>query len=215
MQMYAILEKVFNLTVINDEEQLRVLTLFSLLADNTAVTILKLKEWFGTNNNNSLNKLVRNGWLSEDEGKGIYIHPVIAEVVRKKQKPDFGYAEGMIRKLVKEIQGTEIVKEKNDILPHLMSIEKGIEKKESHTMAVLYNNIGYQIAVDVSRTSAERPQNSASTSRITKKEQDNLPQKLMKYSILKDLITNCKIAQFQSLQFVQKVELSAKRLTIP
>ncbi len=43
--------------------------------------------------------------------------------------------------------------------------------------------------------------------RITKKEKDNRPQKLMKYSILKDLITNCKITQFQSLQFVQKVDI--------
>ncbi|MCL2624472.1 MAG: tetratricopeptide repeat protein, partial [Planctomycetaceae bacterium] len=137
-----------------DREELRVLRLMSLLAFEP-VDKTTLKDWFAIESLNAVNRLVKKGWLiqtTETETPSILMHPVIADVVKYKKKPDIKIAEPLVTALTVKLrmEATDVFTEKLPYLPHALSVAKCFDEitdsKELarlfHNMASIYDDLG-------------------------------------------------------------------------
>ena len=123
------LAKVFDIAKIKDPEAIRILKLFSLLATNTPIEVNRLKDWLQISNLNAVNNLVRHGWFKQNKQDGNYyfsIHPVIAETVQYKCRPEYALAEPLIKKLTIALNASsgKGVAVQNALLPHCIAVEK-------------------------------------------------------------------------------------------
>lgn len=132
--------KIFNLLNIHDDEQLKTIKLFSLLAPNEIIYKQKVKEWFGLENLNSINQLINYVWLT-GEGRMVFIHPVISDVIRYMDCPDFEFASELVDSLNAEMESADDYTKRNDIIVHCVSAAKVLEC-ENEDFAYFIHNIG-------------------------------------------------------------------------
>ena len=133
--------KLFDIAKIKDANQLRVLKLFSLLAPNHPLRRKTTNDWFNSNN---IKKLIQRGWLNEYENGDVYIHPVIAQVVRNSSPTELKTAEKLINNMALALancQSKGIIVQ-NKLLPHAVSVAEYFSYEENRTLLYLYNSIG-------------------------------------------------------------------------
>lgn len=127
------LTKIFNISCITDEEQIKALRLFSLLAPNTAIKKQDMKKLFNLSSLSTINQLAKSSWLNKIGSQYVSIHPVIADVIRYRYPPDFGYAESMTNALIELMNLAKDFRTKSSIIEHCVSIYaifKGNEGKK-------------------------------------------------------------------------------------
>ncbi len=133
----AHLAKIFDISSLQQEEQ-RILQLFSLLAPNTplsrehALALLEMK------NLNLINDLTKRGWL-----QGASMHPLISATIRAKYPATPEQIEELSLKLgaLMEI-GNEIFTSKTALLPHAEQIIKQVPA-DNKTKAYLYSQCAF------------------------------------------------------------------------
>lgn len=97
------LSKIFDLFILNESE-IVILYLFALLQENYFINGKILSALFEIPNFNVLNKLVKYGWLQEDEIEGFSMHAVISEVIRYRNiKIDINIIIKFVENLAKEV----------------------------------------------------------------------------------------------------------------
>lgn len=116
------LTKIFNLLNVADENQMKTIRLFSLLAPNTPIKKRDIKKWFELSTFSGINELVKYGWLNSSGSEYVSIHPVIADVVKYNYKPDFEFALPMINALQNEMNAAVDYIRKNEIIVHSASV---------------------------------------------------------------------------------------------
>ena len=95
------LSRVFNISDIGkDESKIRIMRYFSLLDPNLAIEARVIKAWFGLEDLNNINALIKLGWLNRGEGNYLIIHPVISDVVRYNFSTDYTYYEPLINAII-------------------------------------------------------------------------------------------------------------------
>ncbi len=139
---------IFDIAAINDPEQKRTLQLFSLLAANTPVEMVLLKEWFDLESLDAINDLAARGWLDKEMVNGKYcvsIHPVIAETVQYKCRLDYAFAEPLIKSLTDAMNASigEGVAVQNALLPHCVSVDKSLQNTETNDYARFLDRIAW------------------------------------------------------------------------
>ena len=140
-EFFEHMKMLFDIAKITDENQLRALKLFSLLAPNVPLERLTANEWFSINN---ITKLIKRGWLNDDENNGVYIHPVIAQVVRYSAPTDLQTSEELIvhlKNALKNSQGKGF-NIQNKLIAHAVSVAECFSDEEDTLLSVLYNWIG-------------------------------------------------------------------------
>ena len=135
------LTKIFNLLNVTDETQLRAIRLFSLLAPNTPIKKRDIKKWFELKSLSSINELVKYGWLNSSGSEYVSIHPVIADVVKYNNKPDFEFALPLINALLEEMKLADDYIKKNAVIVHATALEKVFDEVESKEFAEFLDNI--------------------------------------------------------------------------
>ncbi len=135
------LTKIFNLLNVTDETQLKAIRLFSLLAPNTPVKKRDIKKWFELKSLSSINELVKYGWLNSSGSEYVSIHPVIADVVKYNNKPDFEFALPLINALQEEMKVADDYIKKNAVIVHAVAVEKVFDAFESKEFAVFLDSI--------------------------------------------------------------------------
>lgn len=135
------LTKIFNLLNVTDETQLRAIRLFSLLAPNTPIKKRDIKKWFELKSLSSINELVKYGWLNSSGSEYVSIHPVIADVVKYNNKPDFEFALPLINALQDEMEAADDYIKKNAVIVHATALEKVFDEVESKEFAEFLDNI--------------------------------------------------------------------------
>ena len=143
------LTKIFNLLNVTDETQLKAIRLFSLLAPNTPVKKRDIKKWFELKSLSSINELVKYGWLNSSGSEYVSIHPVIADVVKYDNKPDFEFALSLINALQDEMKAADDYIKKNAVIVHAVAVNKTIGDYNSEkyaffllSIADVYENLG-------------------------------------------------------------------------
>lgn len=137
--------KIFDISELRGiPEELRILRLFSLLASSTAVPVKTIKEWLELNHLNDINSIIRKGWLTRFDYKGIcsvVMHPVVSSVVRYVARPDDDLAEVLIRHIADDLNigEREIFVEKLDKIPHAEAIIKYIDIESENYARLLHN----------------------------------------------------------------------------
>ena len=133
--------KLFDIAKIKDANQLRVLKLFSLLAPNQPLKRTTSNDWFNSKN---IKKLIQRGWLNEYENGDVYIHPVIAQVVRNSSPTELKSAEKFIHNMASALKGCmgKGFIFQNKLMPHAISIAEYFSYEEDLTLSPLYNYIG-------------------------------------------------------------------------
>jgi len=116
------LTKIFNLLNVTDENQLRTIRLFSLLASNTPIKKRDIKKWFELSSLSSINELVKYGWLNSSGSEFVSIHPVIADVVKYNYKPDFKFALPLINAIQEELKAADDYVKKNAVIVHAVAL---------------------------------------------------------------------------------------------
>lgn len=95
------LSKIFDISDIKENElQLRIMRNFSLLEPNTPINPTATKAWFELNNFNDINKLIKSGWLNDEDDGCFSIHPVISDVIRYSYPIDYSYSEPFIKAMI-------------------------------------------------------------------------------------------------------------------
>ena len=135
------LTKIFNLLNVTDETQLKTIRLFSLLAPNTPVKKRDIKKWFELKSLSSINELVKYGWLNSSGSEYVSIHPVIADVVKYNNKPDFEFALPLINALQEEMKVADDYIKKNAVIVHAVAVNKTIGDYNSEKYAFFLLNI--------------------------------------------------------------------------
>ena len=135
------LTKIFNLLNVTDETQLKAIRLFSLLAPNTPIKKRDIKKWFELKSLLSINELVKYGWLNSSGSEYVSIHPVIADVVKYNNKPDFEFALPLINALQDEMEAADDYIKKNAVIVHATALEKVFDEVESKEFAEFLDNI--------------------------------------------------------------------------
>ena len=135
------LTKIFNLLNVTDETQLKTIRLFSLLAPNTPVKKRDIKKWFELKSLSSINELVKYGWLNSSGSEYVSIHPVIADVVKYNNKPDFEFALPLINALQEEMKVADDYIKKNAVIVHAVAVVKGFEWEENEKTAAFLSDI--------------------------------------------------------------------------
>ena len=135
------MKKLFDIAKIKNQQQLRTLKLFSLLAPNQPLQRKNAREWLGPE---QIKKLIQRGWLNECENGDVYIHPVIAQTVRCSNPTDLNTALKLIDHLDNALgnssgKGIDI---QNKLMPHAVSVAEFFWDEESHDLAPFYNSIG-------------------------------------------------------------------------
>ena len=137
------LTKIFNLLNVTDETQLRAIRLFSLLAPNTPIKKRDIKKWFELKSLSSINELVKYGWLNSSGSEYVSIHPVIADVVKYNNKPDFEFALPLINALQEEMKAADDYIKKNAVIVHVQAITRMFNTIKDYRFAELLKNLGY------------------------------------------------------------------------
>lgn len=135
------LTKIFNLLNVTDETQLKTIRLFSLLAPNTPVKKRDIKKWFELKSLSSINELVKYGWLNSSGSEYVSIHPVIADVVKYNNKPDFEFALPLINALKDEMEVADDYIKKKAVIIHAEAVNKTIGDYNSEKYAFFLLNI--------------------------------------------------------------------------
>ena len=135
------LTKIYNLLNVTDETQLKAIRLFSLLAPNTPVKKRDIKKWFELKSLSSINELVKYGWLNSSGSEYVSIHPVIADVVKYNNKPDFEFALPLINALQEEMKVADDYIKKNAVIVHAVAVNKTIGDYNSEKYAFFLLNI--------------------------------------------------------------------------
>ncbi|MCL2839340.1 MAG: DUF2225 domain-containing protein [Defluviitaleaceae bacterium] len=138
------LSKLFDLSKIGTDELL-VLKQFSLFPPQP-LDYEYAEKWFGQDNPDILNILIDKGWLI-DTGTGIYMHHVMADVVKYENMPSYQECVKLVEMLAKDLycSETEIFTDKLPLLPFSVPVAQRFvnDKDENialllHTIAVLY-----------------------------------------------------------------------------
>ena len=135
------MKKLFDIAKINNQQQLRTLKLFSLLAPNQPLQRRNAKDWLGPD---QITKLIQRGWLNECENGDVYIHPVIAQTVRCSNPTDLNTALKLIYHLKKALdnssgKGMDI---QNKLMPHAVSVAEFFSEEESLDLVPFYASTG-------------------------------------------------------------------------
>jgi len=83
--LFEHLEIVFDLSALTEKER-HILANLSVLPA-IYIPAGDIKDWLGLATNQELNSLIDKGWVKEDNAFNLYLHPVIGEVVRYKERP--------------------------------------------------------------------------------------------------------------------------------
>ncbi|MCL1875422.1 MAG: tetratricopeptide repeat protein [Synergistaceae bacterium] len=119
--------KVFDIAGITDEEQLKILRLFSLLPQ-LAVSGENTKKWFELENLDKTNELQEKGWLQEstdfEDRNGYSMHPVLASVIKHKLGPTCENSSCLIKSLASALiyEVTEVFTKALPVLQHAKSV---------------------------------------------------------------------------------------------
>ena len=135
------LTKIFNLLNVTDETQLKTIRLFSLLAPNTPVKKRDIKKWFELKSLSSINELVKYGWLNSSGSEYVSIHPVIADVVKYNNKPDFEFALPLINALQEVMKVADDYIKKNAVIIHAAAVAKLFENVKNEKYANFLRDI--------------------------------------------------------------------------
>ena len=134
MKLVEHLSKVFDIAGIDDEQK-RILCLFSLLPLPCVVSVDDAKLWFELEDNNELNRLVKKGWLqvTTESIIGYSIHPVLASAMRYKLNPTCAKCAHLIKTLNEALNKAKIFTDKLSILPYAESLARLLYKKDVNT----------------------------------------------------------------------------------
>lgn len=80
------LSSLFSISNLSDEEKY-VLEILSVIGIK-GVPVKRFREWSGISDMDIVNKLIHKSWVRKESGQRISLHPLMAEVVREKLKPD-------------------------------------------------------------------------------------------------------------------------------
>ncbi|MBQ3139208.1 MAG: tetratricopeptide repeat protein [Ruminococcus sp.] len=135
------MKKLFDIAKIKNQQQLRTLKLFSLLAPNQPLQRINAKDWLGRN---QIKELIKRGWLNECENGDVYIHPVIAQTVRCSNPTDLNTALKLIYHLKKALdnssgKGIDI---QNKLMPHVVSVAEFFSEEKSLDLVPFYASTG-------------------------------------------------------------------------
>jgi len=83
--LFEHLEIVFDLSALTEKER-HILANLSVLPA-IYIPAADIKDWLDLATNRELNSLIEKGWVKEDNAFNLYLHPVIGEVVRYKERP--------------------------------------------------------------------------------------------------------------------------------
>lgn len=139
------LTKIFNLLNVTDETQLKTIRLFSLLAPNTPIKKRDIKKWFELKSLSSINELVKYGWLNSSGSEYVSIHPVIADVVKYNNKPDFEFALPLINALQEEMKLADDYIKKNAVIVHANSVVKEFSNICNKLYADFLSSVAYSL----------------------------------------------------------------------
>ena len=135
------LTKIYNLLNVTDETQLKAIRLFSLLAPNTPVKKRDIKKWFELKSLSSINELVKYGWLNSSGSEYVSIHPVIADVVKYNNKPDFEFALPLINALKDEMEVADDYIKKKAVIIHAEAAAEAFADEEYDKYADFLDSI--------------------------------------------------------------------------
>lgn len=127
------------------EAALRVLQGMSLLATNTPIACETLRKWLELDDFDGLNCAVEAGWLNETpDAESVWIHPVIAAVVRHDAMPDAATIDALARRLYEDmIVGTGIFTEKLPVLEHAIALDKAAGALRTENYGLMLGQMGY------------------------------------------------------------------------
>ncbi len=129
----AHLAKIFDISALQQEQQ-RILQLFSLLAPNTPLSREHALSLLDIKNLNLINDLTKRGWL-----QGASMHPLISATIRAKHPTTPELIEELSQKLGNLMHvGNEVFTSKAALLPHAEQLIKQIQA-DSETQAFLYH----------------------------------------------------------------------------
>ena len=139
---------IFALSRLRDMDAWRVLQGMSLLAPNTPIAFETLETWLGLDGDfDAVNFAIETGWLEETpDNKNVFIHAVIAAVVRREAMPDKDYIDAVAGRLRDDmIVGTGIFKEKLPVLEHAEALYRvaGSLDLQTENYAGMLHQMGY------------------------------------------------------------------------
>jgi tetratricopeptide (TPR) repeat protein len=130
--------KLFKLSGVNEKELYILVNLSILPAEY--IDIKDIKEWLKLESANDINSLIEKGWLKESEFK-VFMHNMIQEVVRDREKPCFEDCGVLIESLNNKLSTTyyETRLNKQQYTQYSESIIKYINKENELIVALLNN----------------------------------------------------------------------------
>jgi len=136
------MSKIFDISEIRENsDELCIMQQLSLLASGVQIEIKLVKKWLDLKNLNSLNSLVRKGWIERCGNQSVSIHPVISDVVQYAAVPSPELADELAGRLADDIKiGTSgIFIEKLDRLVHAETFIKYVTFNTVNVACLLHN----------------------------------------------------------------------------
>ena len=134
------LQTVFDLSKVTKKEK-HVLANLSVLP-SVYIPANDVCAWIGLDTKKEINSLIEKGWLVQDPGFNLYMHPVIREVVRQKTKPGGKTCEKLIDSLMWKLKcepGDNPI-DKKGVVIFAEEVFRHIDEK-THALATLANNL--------------------------------------------------------------------------
>jgi tetratricopeptide (TPR) repeat protein len=134
------LQTVFDLSELNKEE-MHVLANLSVLP-SVYIPTKEIWTWIGLATKKEINGLIDKGWLKQDKGFSIYMHPVVREVVRQETRPDVKTCENLIASLTDKlhIEPRENPIDKKGYVIFAEEVIRHLDEKTA-SLATLANNL--------------------------------------------------------------------------
>jgi tetratricopeptide (TPR) repeat protein len=134
------LQTVFDLSGLNKEE-MHVLTNLSVLP-SVYIPAKDVWTWLGLVTKKEINSLIEKGWLVQESGFNLYMHPVVREVVRQKTKPGAKTCEKLIDSLTDKlyIEPAENPIDKKGYVVFAEEVFRHMDEK-TNALATLANNL--------------------------------------------------------------------------
>jgi tetratricopeptide (TPR) repeat protein len=134
------LQTVFDMSNLTKEEKQMAANLSVL--PSVYIPAKEVCAWLGLDTKKEINGLVDKGWLMQDAGFSIYMHPVVGEVVRQKTMPGVKTCEKLIDSLTKKLylEPAENPLDKKKYVIFAEEVCRHIDEKTA-ALATLANNL--------------------------------------------------------------------------
>jgi len=147
--IYAHLLSILDITnLFNEENKIKyeIMKNMSLMPSNVGVEKVQFCNWIGLENMVDINKLIRSGWLKNDDEDNILLHSLVSNIMYHQLKPNSENCQKLIKAIIEYFneQKDKPYSEHNLVAEYVKSICKRIEPfaEESNLTADLYFSCG-------------------------------------------------------------------------